>query len=148
MARSAGCRLTVDEVHGFRYFDNRDLFGLVDATEIPSGQAADEAELFGEEAPIFAGGAYVVIQKCLHDLNWWNALPIAARSSAKAICLAASFVRSRDPKFGYDRKRIARAILCEPKSHRCPPPARPVSEAGVVSVIRRSERGLASGGAA
>ena len=30
----------VDEVHGFRYFDDRDLMGFVDGTENPSGDLA------------------------------------------------------------------------------------------------------------
>jgi porphyrinogen peroxidase len=76
MARLQGAVSPVDEVQGFRYFDNRDLLGFVDGTESPSGEAADEAALIGEEDPLFAGGSYVVIQKYLHDLNAWNALPI------------------------------------------------------------------------
>ena len=33
----------VDEVHGFRYFDDRDLLGFVDGTENPTAQAAIDA---------------------------------------------------------------------------------------------------------
>jgi porphyrinogen peroxidase len=76
MARLQGAVSPVDEVQGFRYFDNRDLLGFVDGTESPSGQEADQAALIGEEDPAFAGGSYVVVQKYLHDLNTWNALPI------------------------------------------------------------------------
>jgi porphyrinogen peroxidase len=76
MARLQGAVAPVDEVQGFRYFDNRDLLGFVDGTESPSGQQADQAALIGEEDPAFAGGSYVVVQKYLHDLNTWNALPI------------------------------------------------------------------------
>ena len=64
----------VDEVHGFRYFDSRDLLGFVDGTENPSGQAADDAILVGDEDAAFAGGSYVIVQKYLHDLAGWNAL--------------------------------------------------------------------------
>jgi putative iron-dependent peroxidase len=64
-----------DEVQGFQYFDNRDLLGFVDGTENPEGQAADDAVLIGEEDPIFAGGSYVILQKYLHDITGWNALP-------------------------------------------------------------------------
>ncbi|HTT75874.1 MAG TPA: Dyp-type peroxidase [Candidatus Binataceae bacterium] len=66
---------TVDEVDGFRYFDDRDLLGFVDGTENPAGQAAFESALVGEEDPAFAGGSYVIVQKYLHDLAGWNALP-------------------------------------------------------------------------
>ena len=33
-------RGVVDEVHGFRYFDQRDLIGFVDGTENPSARPA------------------------------------------------------------------------------------------------------------
>jgi putative iron-dependent peroxidase len=32
--------------------------------------------LIGDEDPAFAGGSYVVVQKYLHDLSAWDALPI------------------------------------------------------------------------
>jgi porphyrinogen peroxidase len=64
----------VDEVHGFRYFDARDLLGFVDGTENPRGLAALDATLIGEEDAAFAGGSYVIVQKYLHDLSGWNAL--------------------------------------------------------------------------
>jgi putative iron-dependent peroxidase len=65
----------VDEVHGFRYFDSRDLIGFVDGTENPKGQEAIDATLITSEDPGFAAGSYVIIQKYLHDLAGWNALP-------------------------------------------------------------------------
>ncbi len=66
---------TADEVYGFRYFDERDLLGFVDGTENPTEQAALDAVLIGEEDSAFAGGSYVIVQKYLHDLAGWNALP-------------------------------------------------------------------------
>jgi porphyrinogen peroxidase len=64
-----------DEVHGFRYFDDRDLIGFVDGTENPVGAGAAAATVIGEEDPMFAGGSYVIVQKYLHDLAGWNELP-------------------------------------------------------------------------
>jgi putative iron-dependent peroxidase len=64
----------VDEVHGFRYFDDRDLIGFVDGTENPAGQAAIDAAYVGAEDAAFSGGTYVIVQKYLHDLAGWNAL--------------------------------------------------------------------------
>ena len=69
----------VDEVHGFRYFDDRDLLGFVDGTENPRGQAVIEAAIIGEEDPAFAGGSYVIVQKYLHDMDGWNALSTEAQ---------------------------------------------------------------------
>ena len=75
MARLSGAVTVVDEVHGFRYFDERDLLGFVDGTENPVGAAAARAVLIGAEDPEFAAGSYVIVQKYLHDLAGWNALP-------------------------------------------------------------------------
>src|SRR5271166_3458612 len=65
-----------DEVQGFRYFDDRDVIGFVDGTENPRGDAAREAAIVGDEDPAFAGGSYVIVQKYLHDMKGWNALPV------------------------------------------------------------------------
>jgi putative iron-dependent peroxidase len=75
MARLGGAVSTVDEVHGFRYFDERDLLGFVDGTENPTGSAAADAVFIGEEDSDFRGGSYVIVQKYLHNLGNWNRLP-------------------------------------------------------------------------
>jgi porphyrinogen peroxidase len=79
MARLGGAVSPIDEVHGFRYFDDRDLIGFVDGTENPSGQAAIEAAYVGAEDAGFAGGSYVIVQKYLHDMTGWNALSTEAQ---------------------------------------------------------------------
>jgi putative iron-dependent peroxidase len=79
MARISSAVSAVDEVQGFRYFDDRDLIGFVDGTENPRGQAAVDAVLIGDEDPLFAGGSYVIIQKYLHDLDGWNKLSTEAQ---------------------------------------------------------------------
>ncbi|MFF0464566.1 Dyp-type peroxidase [Streptomyces mexicanus] len=68
-----------DEVHGFKYFDERDLLGFVDGTENPTGSAARAAVLVGDEDPPFAGGSYVIVQKYLHDLRAWGDLTVEAQ---------------------------------------------------------------------
>jgi len=79
MARLGGAVSPVDEVHGFTYFDDRDLIGFVDGTENPVDQAAIDAAIIGEEDAAFSGGSYVIVQKYLHDLQAWNKLPIEAQ---------------------------------------------------------------------
>jgi porphyrinogen peroxidase len=69
-----GAVTVVDEVHGFRFFDNRDLMGFVDGTENPDGPIALSATQIGDEDPDFAGGCYVHVQKYVHDISSWNAL--------------------------------------------------------------------------
>jgi putative iron-dependent peroxidase len=76
MRRVDGGTQVVDEVHGFRYFDERDLLGFVDGTENPSGRDARSAVIIGDEDPPFTGGSYVIVQKYLHDLHTWNALSV------------------------------------------------------------------------
>jgi len=82
MARLAGVVTVADEVHGFRYFDERDLIGFVDGTESPGGSAAVAAAIVGDQDPDFAGGSYVIVQKYLHDLVAWNALPVEDQERA------------------------------------------------------------------
>jgi putative iron-dependent peroxidase len=70
----AGAVTVVDEVHGFRYFDNRDLLGFVDGTENPDGPIAISATTIGDEDPNFAGSCYVHVQKYVHDMSSWDSL--------------------------------------------------------------------------
>lgn len=76
VSRLAGAATVVDEVHGFKYFDARDLLGFVDGTENPTGPAAEAAVTIGAQDPAFAGGSYVIVQKYLHDIDAWNALTV------------------------------------------------------------------------
>jgi putative iron-dependent peroxidase len=74
--RLRGAAHVVDEVHGFRYFDQRDLLGFVDGTENPDGAAAAAAVLIGAEDPQFRAGSYVIVQKYVHGMDAWNALSV------------------------------------------------------------------------
>jgi len=79
MASLGDAATAVDEVHGFRYFDHRDLMGFVDGTENPQGTLARDSTFIGAEDADFAGGSYVIVQKYLHDLTGWNALSTEAQ---------------------------------------------------------------------
>jgi porphyrinogen peroxidase len=81
-SRLAGCARVLDEVHGFRSFDERDLLGFVDGTENPEGAPAVSAVLVGDEDPRYAGGSYVVVQKYVHDLDSWDVLPVEEQERA------------------------------------------------------------------
>jgi putative iron-dependent peroxidase len=71
-----------DEVHGFRYFDARDLLGFVDGTENPTGDALPLSSLIQpSDDPDFVGGSYVVVQKYLHKLAAWNGLSTSDQES-------------------------------------------------------------------
>ena len=79
MVRLGSAVSIVDEVHGFRFFDDRDLLGFVDGTENPRGEEAITSVLVGDEDPAFAGGSYVVVQKYVHNLDTWNELSTEAQ---------------------------------------------------------------------
>ena len=68
--------IVVDETHGFRFFENRDLLGFVDGTENPDGPLAVSASQIGDEDPDFAGGCYVHVQKYVHDMTAWESLSV------------------------------------------------------------------------
>lgn len=78
----AGAVTVVDEVHGFRFFDNRDLLGFVDGTENPDGPLATSSTQIGDEDPDFAGGCYVHVQKYVHDMAGWNSLSVTEQERA------------------------------------------------------------------
>jgi porphyrinogen peroxidase len=80
--RLAGFARVVDEVHGFKSFDERDLLGFVDGTENPEGEAAQRAVAIGGDDPAFAGGSYVAVQKYVHDLAAWDSLPVEEQERA------------------------------------------------------------------
>jgi porphyrinogen peroxidase len=79
MESIGGAVSIADEVHGFRYFEDRDVLGFVDGTENPRAEAAREAAIIGNEDPAFAGGSYVIVQKYLHNMKAWNALSVEAQ---------------------------------------------------------------------
>ncbi len=76
MNRLGGFAEVVDEMHGFKSFDERDLLGFVDGTENPEGASALVAVAVGGDDPEFTGGSYALVQKCVHDLDAWDALPV------------------------------------------------------------------------
>ena len=60
----------VDEVHGFKYFDERDLLGFVDGTENPTGRAPSAAvTVAARTTRTSPARSYVIVQKYLHDLD-------------------------------------------------------------------------------
>jgi len=65
----------MDEVHGFRYLDSRDLTGFIDGTENPKGNEREGVALIGKEDPDFAGGSYVFTQRYVHNLTKWATIP-------------------------------------------------------------------------
>lgn len=57
-----------EEIHGFRWVEDRDLSGFVDGTENPQGDARREVAIISDEHP-GAGGSYVFVQRWEHNLK-------------------------------------------------------------------------------
>ncbi len=66
----------IEEIHGFRYLDSRDLTGFVDGTENPAGDEHRRAVAVIAEGP-FAGGSFIDVQRYIHDLAKWQQLSVA-----------------------------------------------------------------------
>ena len=78
-----GANVTVvDEVHGFRYFDLRDLIGFVDGTENPTGQDAIDAITVADDDESLLGGSYVAVQRYVHNMPEWTALSTEEQEDA------------------------------------------------------------------
>lgn len=105
MERMGDAVSVVDEVHGFRYFDLRDMVGFVDGTENPRGREAVEFALISDQDPAFAGGSYVMVQKYLHDMAGWTHFRSRRRNALSA---ARSYPMSSLPKESSRRLRTAR----------------------------------------
>lgn len=73
----SGVVASIDEVHGFRYFDGRSIIGFVDGTENPAvDDTSARYAIIGDEDEKFKGGSYVFVQKYLHDMQAWESLPV------------------------------------------------------------------------
>ena len=82
MERLRGAVDLVEEIHGFRMFQGRDLIGFVDGTENPKGKERASVALVGNEDADFAGGSYVHVQRYVHDLRRWEQLTVAEQEAA------------------------------------------------------------------
>ena len=65
-----------EEVHGFRYWDGRSILGFVDGTENPESNLREYFGLIGDEDEVYKGGSYLFVQKYIHDLAAFKALPV------------------------------------------------------------------------
>src|SRR5699024_1053078 len=68
MTALRGAVTPVDEVHGFQFFDRRNLLGFVDGTENPEGAEAAEAVYRGPRDPL-AGRSDAVTHQYMPDLD-------------------------------------------------------------------------------
>ena len=72
----AGAVTVVDEVHGFKFFDNRDLMGFVDGTENPTARWRRAPPRSAPRTPTSLAVCYVHVQRYLHDMSAWNSLSV------------------------------------------------------------------------
>ncbi len=79
MANIGDVASPVDEVHGFRYFDDRESHGLRGWNGKSVGRARTRLHDHRRGGSGLHGGSYVIVQKYLHDLTGWNALSTEAQ---------------------------------------------------------------------
>lgn len=65
---------SVEEIHGFRYWDSRSILGFVDGTENPHGQDRELFSMVSDEDAVYRGGSYLFVQKYIHNLTAWKGL--------------------------------------------------------------------------
>jgi putative iron-dependent peroxidase len=64
-----------EEIHGFRWVEERDLSGFVDGTENPKGEENRRLVAVINEG-VDAGGSYVLVQRWEHNLKQLNRLSV------------------------------------------------------------------------
>ncbi|MDN3639757.1 Dyp-type peroxidase [Simiduia curdlanivorans] len=74
----AGIFELVDDLDGFLHREGRDVTGYEDGTENPSGEAAHKSAFV--PAGAFAESSFMAVQCWLHDMEAFEALPLAARN--------------------------------------------------------------------
>lgn len=74
LSTTADCAV---EVHGFRYWDSRSILGFVDGTENPHGADRAHFGIIGDQDPDYEGCSYLFVQKYMHNLDAWKALPVS-----------------------------------------------------------------------
>lgn len=62
------CIEVKEEIHGFRWVEERDLSGFVDGTENPAGEET-RREVAVIKDGVDAGGSYVFVQRWEHNLE-------------------------------------------------------------------------------
>lgn len=72
----------VEDVATFKYRDGRDLSGYEDGTENPKGPAAVRAALVQRRGKGLDGGSFVAVERFVHDLSAFEAMPQSARDAA------------------------------------------------------------------
>jgi putative iron-dependent peroxidase len=66
--------VSIEEIHGFRYWDSRSILGFVDGTENPHGQDRELFSMIGDEDAAYKGCSYLFTQKYIHNLSAWKGL--------------------------------------------------------------------------
>ncbi len=65
----------VEETHGFRWVEDRDLSGFVDGTENPAGDEVRRSVAVINDG-VDAGGSYVLVQRWEHNLKQLNRMSV------------------------------------------------------------------------
>ncbi|RWR00846.1 peroxidase [[Pantoea] beijingensis] len=101
--------LIEEEIHGFRWVDDRDLSGFVDGTENPQGEARQQVAIISQGND--AGGSYVFTQRWEHDLKMWQRLNVSKQEQVIGRTKATS--EELDSNVRPDTSHVSRVDLKE-----------------------------------
>ncbi|MFP1453713.1 Dyp-type peroxidase [Escherichia coli] len=77
------CIEVKEEIHGFRWVEERDLSGFVDGTENPAGEET-RREVAVIKDGVDAGGSYVFVQRWEHNLKQLNRMSVHDQENARS----------------------------------------------------------------
>jgi putative iron-dependent peroxidase len=97
----------IEEVYGFRYWDGRSILGFVDGTENPNGDERAFFGIIGDQDEAYKGGSYLFVQKYLHDLVAWRALPVSEQEKVFGRSKAGDIEMPDDVKPSNSHSRLA-----------------------------------------
>lgn len=99
--------ICIEEVYGFRYWDGRSILGFVDGTENPYGDERAFFGIIGDKDETYKGGSYLFVQKYLHDLVAWRALPVSEQEKVFGRSKAGDVEMPDDEKPSNSHSRLA-----------------------------------------
>jgi len=99
-----------EEVHGFRWVEERDLSGFIDGTENPKDEQRPIVGVIGND-DADAGGSYVFVQRWEHNLKQWGRF--STEQQEQIIGRTKHDSEELDPESRPDTSHVSRVDLSE-----------------------------------
>ena len=99
-----------EEIHGFRWVEERDLSGFIDGTENPKDEQRPIVGVIGND-DADAGGSYVFVQRWEHNLKQWGRF--STEQQEQIIGRTKHDSEELDPESRPDTSHVSRVDLSE-----------------------------------